>query len=121
MFESDLNTVIAAIIELFTQMGNPPPLQAGQWGPTIITYSGSGAWNMRGTSNYFNCGVNKSPNTPAPNGQKGHLSRSDGENVAFWFEKQYAQYRPNVLQQGTKWNFTMVIGHYAFNFHMEIG
>jgi hypothetical protein len=122
MFESDINMVIGAIMELFAQMGNPPPLQANQLGPMITTYCGNGNWHMRGNSNYFNCGVNIRPNTPGPFGQKGHLSRQDGENVAVWFEQQYAQYRAKVLDtRGTKWNYTMVIGLYAFNFHMEIG
>jgi hypothetical protein len=121
MFESDLNTVISAIIELYTNMGVPPRLAAGQWGPTITTYCGSGAWNMRGTSNYFNCGVNPRPNTPAPVGEKGHLGSRDGENAAFWFEEEYARYRAKVLQDGTKWNFTMVVNYYAFNFHLLVG
>jgi len=121
MFESDLNTVIGAIIELLTQMGNPPALEPMAWGPTITTHCGSGAWQKRGTSNYFNCGVNPTPNTAPPVGEKGHLSKTDGENAAFWFEHNYAQYKAKVLEDGTKWNFTLVANHNAFNFHLLVG
>ena len=121
MFETDLNTAIGAIDELFTRMGNPPALQQGELGPVITTYCGNGLW-MRTSSYYFNCGVNPRPNVVPPIGEKGHLSQVDGNVLAHWFEtEKYRQYRANVLRQGRKYNYTMVVNHNAFNFHLEVG
>jgi hypothetical protein len=37
-----------------------------------------------------------------------------------WFLKTYPQYKPNVLPPTDgKWNFTLVSGGSALNFHME--
>ena len=120
-FETDLNCVIGAIIELVPQMDyNPPALEADQLGPVLVGYFGNGRWHRR-SSLYFNCGVNKDANTPGDIGEKGHLSRHDGNNAAFWFEKEYRNYKAQVLEQGTKWNFTLVKNSRAFNFHLEVG
>jgi hypothetical protein len=124
-FVTDMNTVATAIDELFAGMGAPPGgLQTGQWGPPIITWWGHGAWNKRGNSNYFNCGVNQHQSTAPPIGEKGWLPHQEGSNMELWFTRnaqRYANFKPNVLKDGTKWNFVMVVNGCAFNFHLEVG
>jgi hypothetical protein len=119
-FPTDLNFVIGAILELLPQMDqNPPALALNQLGPVIVTYCGNGRW-QRSSSFYFNCGVNKDANTPGPVGEKGQLTPLDGHNAAFWFEDRYKGYGARVLQDGFKWNFTLVKNYRAFNFHIEV-
>ena len=128
-FVTDMNSVGSAIDELFAAMGAPPPgLLLGQWGPAIVTYAGHGAWNKRGGSNYFNCGVNQHPNTAPPIRQKGWLPLQEGANMELWFTQhapQYAGFNPNVLKRRLdtgvgEWNFVMVPYGNAFNFHLEV-
>ena len=101
-FPTDMNTVATAIDELSLAMGVPPRnMQMGEWGPAIVCQWGHGAWNRRGNSNYFNCGVDERQNTAPPQGGKGLLSVQDGYNMELWFTRDapgFANFRPNVLK-----------------------
>jgi hypothetical protein len=122
MFESDINMVIGAIIELYTQMGAAPKLETDAYGPQIVTYCGNGMWRQRGRGYTFNCGVNNHPHIAPPIGDYGHVSKSDGESVAYWFELEYGKFHATRRVDPTKWNYEMKVNsdRYNFNFHLTV-
>lgn len=81
---------------------------------------GSGLWEKRGTSDYFNSGCNPTENTPAGPGDLGALSLEHIQGLEEWFTKTYKNHNPNVLKDGKKWNYTLTRNTSALNFHMEV-
>jgi hypothetical protein len=119
-FEVDFNWTSQAILEMHPIFSAPPPrLEPNHLGPVEVSDLGNGRW-QRGSSYYFNCGVNIDLRTPPPEGDKGLLSREDGRRLQEWFEQEYHDERPNVLKDGEKWNFTLVKNGNAFNFHVLV-
>jgi hypothetical protein len=88
-----------------------------QPGVARIFKHGSGVWTI---NNYFNCGCNQVEGTPPGVGNIGTLSRVHLDGLKESFLEKYAEYKPNVLPPAAgKWNFTLVKGVLALNFHME--
>jgi|HubBroStandDraft_4_1064222.scaffolds.fasta_scaffold1669034_1 hypothetical protein len=94
---------------------------APQIGHQEVLEHGSGIWATVGTSSYFNCGCNKYEHTPPGTGDYGTLTLEHLQGLENWFTGRYPGYTPNVLKANAnrKWNFTLVHGTSALNFHME--
>jgi hypothetical protein len=74
----------------------------------------SGTWQPRGTSVYFNCGFAGEP--PPVN----YVTLQNGIALETWFVQTFLNDRPNVLKDADKWNFTLVLQNWAFNFHLRV-
>lgn len=119
-FSVNFHHASLAINQCYTyfQQGHPD-LPPNKLGPVQVFQWGNGRWQNR-SSYYFNCGCNQHENTAPPVGDTGQLSKCDGNILEEWFCNRYHDYKPNVLKDGYKWNFTLVQNGAALNFHVKV-
>ncbi len=109
-----------AIIEQQLIFEHPhPELPYKGLGPVRVTEQGNGRWQHT-SSYYYNCGANVASNTPPAGNQTVALDQGDRYALEAWFMHTYPNKQPKVLQDGTKWNFTLVHNNVAFNFHVLV-
>jgi hypothetical protein len=122
-FDTTVDDVRAALHELVHEFENGRQIPYGQH---VVTDNGNGAWASVGTSDYFNCGVNKHTHVAPAVGSYGRITDQDKATLEQWFTRQFegtylaAALGARPAVQGATWNFTLVRGgtNTALNFHL---